>query len=76
MKDENEYIKMLFEEYKTCMLDKKETAKQIGISVSLLNKLIYENKKGALPKFRRVGNKYLFSIKHIFEYLESDIHEC
>jgi hypothetical protein len=75
MKNENEYIKMLFEKYQTMMLDKKQACEQIGISVSLMNKLIHENKKCALPKFKRIGNKYLFSLKSIFDYLESDLPE-
>ena len=73
MLNEIEYTKMIFEKYQTMMLDKKQACEQLGISVSLMNKLIYENKMSALPKFKRVGNKYLFSIKNIFEYLDSDI---
>ncbi|MDD3465679.1 MAG: hypothetical protein PHE67_00900 [Campylobacterales bacterium] len=59
----------LYKKYNKTTLTKKETAQELGINVSRLNRLLQENRKEELPEFIRFGNSgkahYLFKLESV-----------
>lgn len=57
----------IYEKYGKTTLTKKEVAKEMSISETTLNRLIY---KGECPiSYTQLGNKYIFTVSSVAEYI-------
>ena len=70
---EQELMKLLLEKYNKSRLDKIETAHEINMSVTTLNRCLDRNELSKIPRFKRSGSgekaKYLFSIAAVAKFL-------
>lgn len=70
----NTLEQLLYQKYNKLVLDKKELAKELGISEMSINRRIMENDLSALPEFKRFGGngRYIFPISAVAKFLQID----
>ena len=66
---DNKYFELLFKEYKTLQLDKKQVAKILNISEVTLDRKL--NNGELMIPFNILGRKKLFPLGAIAEYLQA-----
>lgn len=70
---EQELMKLLTAKYNKSTLNKSETAHELNMSVTTMNRCIERNELQKIPQFKRSGSgekaKYLFSIASVAKFL-------
>ncbi len=61
-------LEWLQKKYNKLGLSRRELAKELGISLSTLDRMIAN--KEALPKYRKVGGRYFFPLEEIAKFLD------
>ena len=65
----SETLKHLQEKYNKLVLSRTELAQELGVSIATFDRMLVNGE--GLPKYKRIGNRYFFSLEEIASYLEN-----
>ena len=63
------YFEILYNKYDKLLITKAELSQELGISEATFNRRLYGGEIAI--SYNKLGNKYLFSIKSLAEYMEA-----